>query len=123
HLLGRTAGADADPFPTRLLEWDATDRGLRLVLDCRLAARVPRPPHPTEKPGLDRLLELVVGPGLGGVLAHERLRAREHRRVDRFRHGGYRAGQLLLRRARLPRLARRCSAGRDRRAPRDLSRA
>src|SRR5207302_1517457 len=80
------------------LERDATDRGLRLVLDRRLAARVPRPPHPTEEPGLDRLLELVVGPGLGGVLAHERLRAREHRLVDRFQHGGHRAGHPLLRR-------------------------
>src|SRR2546421_12849482 len=73
-LPGRPAGADAGTFATGLLQRNATDRGLRLFLDLGLAIGVACPPHPTEQPGLDRLLELVVGPGLRRVGPHERER-------------------------------------------------
>src|SRR6059036_1073853 len=74
HLLGRPAGADAGTFAAGLLKRNAADRGLRLFLDLGLAIGVACPPHPTEESSLDRLLELVVGPGLRRVGPHERER-------------------------------------------------
>src|SRR5262245_22898090 len=122
-LLGGAASADADSLTARLLERDAANRRLGLLLDGRLPVAVARPPRPTEEPGLDRLLELVVGPRLGGVGAHERLGALVHRLLDRLEGRGDRAGQPFLGRERLAGLAGGIAPGEHHRALLDVPRA
>src|SRR5262249_13523269 len=121
HLIGGAAGTDADAFPARLLEWDTPDRRLRVFLDGRLALGVARPPDPAKSAGLDRLLELIVGPPLRGVGAHERRRPLVERLLDRAEHGRHRASEPVLRHERLAGFPGRVAAGQDDRALLDVA--
>src|SRR2546422_707538 len=101
----------------------ALDGGIHHVPCGHRMALVARPPDATEETGLDRLLELVVRPGLGGVGTHERQRPLVHRPLNRLQHGGDRAGEPFLRRERLARLPRRIAPRQDHRALLDVARA
>src|SRR5262245_16180439 len=123
HLLGGPAGPDAHAFPARLLERDAPDRRLRLVLDGRLALGIARPPDPTKPAGPARRPELIVGPGRRGVGVHETRRPVVERLLDLAEHGRHRAREPVLRHECLASLAGCVAAGQDDRALLDVARA
>src|SRR5262249_45241770 len=97
------AGQEAYALALGLLEREAADRRLRLVLDPVLVL-VRAGPVDAQEPALavEHLLELVVGAGRAGVRVRQRSRLSEHRRLDpaeepddRIAHARGRHAELL----------------------------